>query len=136
MQEINFNLPIPMAVFKCAADWEVVEVNDKLCELCGQDRSRLLQRDGFEGVVYERDLAIFEEMLESVARGKSAETCDIRIVEKDGIQRWARVECSFLYRKEIAPYISCAFIDIQEQKEAEQKPHQHPQCPNTHPRAI
>ena len=121
MQEINFNLPIPMAVFKCAADWEVVEVNDKLCELCGQDRSRLLQRDGFEGVVYERDLAIFEEMLESVARGKSAETCDIRIVEKDGIQRWARVECSFLYRKEIAPYISCAFIDIQEQKEAEQK---------------
>lgn len=121
MQGINFNLPIPMAVFKCAADWEVVEVNDKLCKFCGKDRSLLLRREYFEQLIYERDLACFEEMLERVARDKSAEACDIRIVEKEGTQKWVHIECDFLFVKDIAPYISCAMIDIQKQKETEQK---------------
>ena len=100
MQEINFNLPIPMAVFKCAADWEVVEVNDKLCKFCGKDRSLLWRREDFEQLIYERDLACFEEMLERVARDKSAEACDIRIVEKEVTQKWVHIECDFLFVKD------------------------------------
>ncbi len=119
MQGMSMNLPVPMAVFRCAADWEVVEVNGKLCELFGQERSRMLQRESWEQLIYERDRACFEEMLESVARDKSAASCEIRILGNGGTQKWVRIECSFLYVNNVAPYISGTVIDIQKQKEAE-----------------
>ncbi len=121
MQGMNLNIPVPMAVFQCAADWEVVEVNEKLCELFGRDCSRMSQREGWEQLIYERDRACFEEMVESVARDKSAASCEIRILGNDNIQKWVRMECSFLYVNNVAPYISCTVIDIQKQKEAELK---------------
>lgn len=119
MFENELRLPIPIAVFHCASDWQVAEVNEKMCKLLGYNSAKLLQKDIWMHIVQERDIASFEELIEQVARHQGAESIELRIYDCDKREHWVRVDCAFIGRYGVAPYVMIVLNDITEQKNAQ-----------------
>lgn len=117
----NLEIPIGIAVIKYANEWEIETFNDEFCRLFDYAKDELLVQAERQQLIFDRDMYVFEEVLEHAKRDRSVVTHEIRIRKKDGRPLWVQARCTFLEYRNAVPYLMLVMGDIDKYKKSEIK---------------
>ncbi|HAG80646.1 MAG TPA: hypothetical protein DCL61_05630 [Cyanobacteria bacterium UBA12227] len=116
-----FELPL-IGIAITSPDQKWIEVNDKLCDILGYERSQLIQKTWVELTYPEdlqADLALFNQLLAGTSEGYSL---DKRFIRKDGTVIYASISVRCVRRGDGSiDYFVALVQDVTERKQAEEE---------------
>ena len=121
MQDIINAIPGGVAIYKIAAEFEVVYLSDGVSELSGytpMEYRKLLNENEAE-LTYGEDVPLVAAKVREAIQNRGVSTYEYRQLHRDGRLVWVRAQVKWIGEADGGSLLHCVFHNITEQKEAQ-----------------
>lgn len=120
LNDLVYQMPVGVAVMKGGHQVSLDVANTEFLRAAGYTVAEMLENERpLTDFIYEADIEVFEDAVESCREQKETQEFEIRILTKSGQVRWEMFQCRLYYYRDAVPYYILTSWDINERKELE-----------------